>query len=146
MEFITEVTNSGNYAGKETIQLYLSCSGTESEKPEKELKGFAKTRLLAPGEKQNISIRISMQDLAGYVETSASYILEKGKYQFFIGNSSREIIFAGEIQIREDYVIKKCVNRLCVQNCNVEHLQVLSAREGRKKVRMHEKKKKRPMV
>lgn len=64
VEFITEVTNSGNYAGKETIQLYLSCSGTESEKPEKELKGFAKTRLLAPGEKQNISIRISMQDLA----------------------------------------------------------------------------------
>ena len=141
VEFITEVTNSGNYAGKETIQLYLSCSGTESEKPEKELKGFAKTRLLAPGEKQNISIRISMQDLAGYVETSASYILEKGKYQFFIGNSSRETIFAGEIQIREDYIIKKCVNRLCVQNCNVEHLQVLSAREGRKKVRMHEKKK-----
>ncbi|WP_368272808.1 glycoside hydrolase family 3 C-terminal domain-containing protein [Fusicatenibacter saccharivorans] len=141
LEFITEVTNSGNYAGKETIQLYLSCSGTESEKPEKELKGFAKTRLLAPGEKQNISIRISMQDLAGYVETSASYILEKGKYKFFIGNSSRETIFAGEIQIREDYIIKKCVNRLCVQNCNVEHLQVLSAREGRKKVRMHEKKK-----
>ena len=56
-------------------------------------------------------------------------------------NSSRETIFAGEIQIREDYIIKKCVNRLCVQNCNVEHLQVLSAREGRKKVRMHEKKK-----
>lgn len=74
------------------------------------------------------------------------HISWKGKISVFIGNSSRETIFAGEIQIREDYIIKKCVNRLCVQNCNVEHLQVLSAREGRKKVRMHEKKKKRPMV
>lgn len=141
LEFITEVTNTGNYAGKETIQLYVSGTDTKSEKPEKELKGFAKTRLLAPGEMQEISIRIARKDLAGYVEASASYVLEKGNYQFFIGNSSRHVTLAGEIQVKEDRVVKKCSNRLSVQKCNVEHFQILSAREGQKKVRTYEKKK-----
>ena len=49
VEFITEVTNSGNYAGKETIQLYLSCSGTESEKTGKRIKRLCKNETSCSG-------------------------------------------------------------------------------------------------
>lgn len=132
-EIVTEVTNTGNYAGKETVQLYLSCQNTATERPQKELKGFEKTKLLAPGESEEIHIYIERKELAVYVEAKASYILEKGTYCFLIGNTSNKVETAGEIHVDEDLIIKKCTNCLQIQECNVEQLRFLSAKSGEKK-------------
>lgn len=58
--------------------------------PEQELKGFQKTMLLAPGEKEDIKIRIPLRNLASYSENAGGYILSKGDYGVRIGTSSRD--------------------------------------------------------
>ena len=82
------VTNTGNFSGKEVVQVYVSCPEGKLDKPYQDLAGFAKTPLLAPGETQQISVSFSMKDLASYDEEAAAWILEKGNYVIRVGNSS----------------------------------------------------------
>ena len=126
IELITEVTNIGLCAGKETVQVYLSCEGTVSERPLRELKGFEKTKLLEPGEKEEVHIWIPFRELACYVEDQAAHVIEKGNYQFFVGNSSRNTRFADEVRMEEDILMEQCTNRLQVKACNREKLDFLS--------------------
>ena len=63
---------------------------SEMDMPEQELKGFQKTMLLAPGEKEDIKIRIPLRNLASYSENAGGYILSKGDYGVRIGTSSRD--------------------------------------------------------
>lgn len=126
IELIAEVTNTGSCAGKETVQVYLSCEGTVSERPLRELKGFEKTKLLEPGEKEEVHIWIPFRELACYVEDQAAYVIEKGNYQFFVGNSSRNTRFADEVRMEEDILMEQCTNRLQVKACNREKLDFLS--------------------
>lgn len=132
IELVMEVANVGAYAGKETIQAYLSCQDTASERPLQELKGFEKTRLLKPGEREEIHIRIPSRELACYVEGKAAYIIEKGTYRFLAGNSSRNTQLAGEVCIEEDVLTEQCVNRLRIQECNMDQLHFLSKKETKR--------------
>ena len=128
IELIAEVTNTGAYAGKETLQAYLSCQNTASERPLQELKGFEKTKLLEPGEKEELHIWIPLKELACYVEDAAAYVVEKGIYCFYVGNSSRNLQFADKLCIEEDILMEQCAGRLSVKECNKGKLQFLSAR------------------
>lgn len=132
IELVMEVVNVGVCAGKETIQAYLSCQDTVSERPRQELKGFEKTRLLKPGEREELHIRIPSRELACYVEAKAAYIIEKGTYRFLVGNSSRNTQLVGEVCIEEDILTEQCVNRLRIQECNMDQLNFLS-KEKRKR-------------
>lgn len=86
------VTNTGNVAGKEAVQLYVAAPRSERmEKPAKELKGYAKTRLLAPGESQTLTFHIGNYDIASYDETSHSWVAEKGRYDVMFGASVADI-------------------------------------------------------
>lgn len=94
--FVTlTVTNTGEHAGKEVVQLYYSAPQNEITKPAKELCGFAKTKLLQPGETQNICISFEINDMASFDDMGAiarsAYVLEKGKYTLYIGTSVREV-------------------------------------------------------
>lgn len=126
IELIMEITNIGERAGKETIQAYLSCQDAASERPLQELKGFEKTKLLNPGEREEVHIWIPIRELACYVEAKAAYVIEKGTYRFFVGNSSRNTQFAGETCIEEDILMEQCRNRLTIQDCNIDKLDFLS--------------------
>lgn len=126
IELVIEVVNKGLYDGKETVQIYLSCRESASERPRQELKGFEKTKLLEPGEKEELHIWIPMRELACYVETEAAYIIEKGIYSFFAGTSSRNTQFVNEIQVEEDILMEQCANRLQIKECNIEKLDFLS--------------------
>ena len=74
----------------EVVQVYVSAPVSEMDMPEQELKGFQKTMLLAPGEKEDIKIRIPLRNLASYSENAGGYILSKGDYGVRIGTSSRD--------------------------------------------------------
>lgn len=127
-----QVHNTGNCAGKETVQAYLSAV-TKAERPYQELKGFAKTGLLQPGEEQRLEISIPWRELAVYDETSACWILEKGSYLIRLGNSSAETKAAVLLEAAWDVVLERCHNRLGIQACNRGKVSSLS-RSGQRNV------------
>ena len=85
------IKNTGKVAGKEIAQVYVAAPAGNIEKPSHELKGFAKTRELKPGEKQTLTIQIQMRELASFDEANSQWMTEAGQYAFQIGASSRDI-------------------------------------------------------
>lgn len=86
-----EVQNTGKVAGKEVIQLYVSAPGKEMVKPTKELRGFAKTKLLNTGEKELLTLRIPVSDLASFDEFTSSWKVEGGTYLFHVATHAESI-------------------------------------------------------
>ena len=89
----TAVTNVGDCAGKEVVQLYFSAPQGKLGKPARQLAAWQKTRLLAPGETQRVELRFPVSRMASYddlgkVQKSA-YVLEAGEYRFFVGTDVR---------------------------------------------------------
>ena len=74
------VKNTGASAGKDVVEIYVSAPGKDMDKPTKELKGFAKTPLLAPGESEDLEIFLPLESLASYDEKKATWVVEKGRY------------------------------------------------------------------
>ncbi len=107
------VKNIGKYAGKEVVQLYYNPPVGVITKPKFELCAFAKTKLLAPNESQNIVLSFDISSMASYddigdVQKSA-WVMEKGDYKLFIGNSVRntkEIDFT--YSLNENIVTEQC--------------------------------------
>lgn len=86
------VKNTGNYPGKEVVQLYVSAPNAEkTNKPAKELKTFAKTKELQPGESVTVTLTVKASELASYNEKSSSWIVDEGNYAFLLAASSRDI-------------------------------------------------------
>ncbi len=74
------VKNTGNVAGKEVVQLYVSAPNGGLVKPESELKGFAKTRELAPGESETLTIDVDTYALASFNESASQWEAAAGNY------------------------------------------------------------------
>ena len=86
------VTNAGGVAGKEIAQVYVSApKNKQMEKPLKELKAFAKTRLLQPGEQETLRMVIPKKDLASWNETLHQWQTDAGTYTIQVGASSADI-------------------------------------------------------
>ena len=86
------ITNVGNRVGKETAQVYAAApKNKQMEKPVKELKAFAKTRLLQPGESETLQMRIPREKLAFWDEVQHRWIVDGGIYTFMVGASSADI-------------------------------------------------------
>lgn len=86
-----EVKNTGKVAGKEVVQLYVSAPDAAANKPEKELKAFAKTKELKPGEAVVVTLKVNAADLASYDEAASAWVVTPGNYKFLVGASSRDI-------------------------------------------------------
>ena len=87
-----EVKNTGKVAGKEVVQLYVSApDAADANKPEKELKAFAKTKELKPGETTVVTLKVNAADLASYDEAASAWVVTPGNYKFLVGASSRDI-------------------------------------------------------
>jgi len=103
-----KITNTGDkFNGREVAQVYMACPQTGIKKEFKRLAGFKKTKLLKPNESEVVKIAISSKALASYNEEESAWIVEKGEYGIFIGNSSVNNVLAGVIAASEDYVIEK---------------------------------------
>lgn len=106
------VTNTGDYNGKEVVQMYYSAPQGLLQKPARELSAFCKTRMLLPGESQLLTLETAKDSMASYDDLGkifkSSYILEKGDYHFYIGTSVRDVIAL-------DYVMTLNANLLVEQ-------------------------------
>ncbi len=127
LEFV--VKNIGTRMGKEVVQVYLSKYKCKSEQVYQELKGFEKTENIQPEEEKKVYIKIPWEEMATYVEEKASYIIEKGTYFLRIGNSSRKTEPAVEIELKEDILIEKCLNKLMLQPCNQGKISFITTKQ-----------------
>lgn len=91
------VTNTGNRPGKEVAEVYVRAPKGSEDKPVHELKAFAKTRELQPGESETLTMRIDKMDLASFYEKKSAWVVDAGTYTFGVGASSRDI--RGEAQL-----------------------------------------------
>jgi len=86
-----EITNTGSLAGREVVQLYVSAPKSKLEKPEAELRGFGKTKLLKPNQSQVLSFTINPRDLSSFDVESQQWLVEAGSYQIKLAASSTDI-------------------------------------------------------
>lgn len=115
------VTNTGNRAGKEVVQLYYSAPQGLLKKPAKELGTFQKTRMLQPGESHTMVLKLAKSTMASYDDlgkvAKSAYVLEKGAYAFYIGTSVRDVTKAEfEYQVAEDTVVEQLTAKLVPSN------------------------------
>ncbi len=108
-----EVTNTGSvYSGKEVVQVYYSAPQGVLEKPYQELAAYAKTKLLAPGEKQTLTLGFQVTEMASYSEAKAAYVLEPGTYYVRVGGHSRATKVAAALVLEKEVVTEKLANYL----------------------------------
>lgn len=84
------VKNAGKTAGKEVVEVYVSAPGKDMDKPARELKGFAKTRNLAPGEAQTVEITIPYESLASFNEKDSRWQVEGGEYKVMVADNAAD--------------------------------------------------------
>ena len=77
-----EVKNTGSVAGKDVVELFVHAPGKDMDKPERELKAFAKTPLLEPGEAATVALHVTRDSLASWDEEEACWVVESGRYRF----------------------------------------------------------------
>jgi beta-glucosidase-like glycosyl hydrolase len=117
-----KVTNSGStYAGKEVVQVYYSAPAGKLAKPWQELAAYKKTRLLAPGESQELAITYPVKAMASYDEGRAAWVLEAGTYYVRVGTSSRDTAVAAALALDKEAVTEKLSNRLPL-DCQMQEL------------------------
>ena len=110
------VTNTGDtYDGKEVVQLYVSAPNGALCKEYQSLAAFAKTDLLKPGQQETVELVFDLKNLASYREADASYVLEAGDYILRMGNSSRNTMAVGVLQVAQEILVSKHENICPVQ-------------------------------
>lgn len=115
--FCVKVTNIGKFSGKEVVQVYCEQPQGRLGKPARVLCGFAKTKTLAPHESQTVEIKVNYYDVASYDDSGVTgnrfcWVIEKGEYNFLVGNSVRNLTLANTYIQPETEVLCECSQAL----------------------------------
>ncbi len=107
------VTNTGDRAGKEVVQVYMEAPQGVLGKPKRTLIGFAKTDDLEPGKMQSIEFDIpkywmSSYDDCGATKHKSAYVMEAGTYKIYAGSDVRSAELAGEFELKKLDVVTEC--------------------------------------
>ncbi len=86
------IKNTGDREGKEVVELYVAAPDSKAaNKPAKELKAFAKTKSLKPGENETLTLSITADQLASFDETASAWVVAEGEYQFLVAASAADV-------------------------------------------------------
>ncbi len=111
-----KVTNTGDVPGKEVVQLYASAPQGKLGKPARHLLAFRKTKLLAPGECEEITLTAKLTHAASYDDTGAvcksAWVLEKGEYRFYLGTDVRSAGLVHTLTLENDEVVQQLTSHL----------------------------------
>ncbi|BAP32303.1 putative beta-glucosidase [Chryseobacterium sp. StRB126] len=107
LEVTVDVKNTGKFAGKEVVELYLSAPGKNVDKPKSELKAYTKTRELKPGESQRVTLTLDLKNLASFETAKSAWIAEAGNYKVSVGASSLDIKQTAEFSVPKELVVEK---------------------------------------
>ena len=117
-----QVLNTGErYSGMEVAQLYVSAPQSALGREFQSLAAFSKTNVLAPGEKQELTLTFDLTRHALYRQSDASYVLEQGEYLLRLGNSSRHTQLAGAAVLGEEVVISRH-EHICPTQTEIDEL------------------------
>ncbi len=127
------VKNTGNHAGKEVVQVYLSVPADKLDQPYQQLVGYAKTPLLESNAECMLEISFRLSDFASYDEEAESYVLEKGRYIIRVGNSSVDTKTAAVATLEETVTTLKtrnCLGKPDFTDIKSGHFEPASIPEG----------------
>ena len=91
-EVSVTIKNTGDREGKEVVELYVAAPDSKAaNKPAKELKAFAKTKNLKPGESETVTLKVKAADLASFDEAASAWVVAEGEYQFIVAASAQDV-------------------------------------------------------
>ena len=89
---IVKVTNTGTRPGRNVVELFVAAPNSKKlNKPEKELRNYAKTRLLGTGQTETITMTVKAEDLASFNEKASAWKTDAGVYTFLICSSANDV-------------------------------------------------------
>ena len=94
-----DVTNTGSVAGAEVAQLYVSDPSAKVDRPERELKGFAKVRL-DPGQTQHVTLSLDARAFSYWSESAHNWTIDPGKFVVRVGDSSENTPLSADVDVR----------------------------------------------
>ena len=116
------VRNTGIcFSGREVAQVYLSCPQKGGAKEFRRLGGFAKTRLLAPGESEKLTIAIPQKQLASFDGRRGGWVVEEGLYGVWAGSSSADLTLCAQLRVAADTLIE-ATRPVCPLRTDLEEL------------------------
>lgn len=103
-----QVTNKGAVSGKEVVQVYVSApQDGKIAQPYQELRGFGKTKELAAGEGETLTICIPTKSLASFDESRSAYVMEAGDYLVRVGKNSRDTNVAAVLRLDGEVITQQ---------------------------------------
>ncbi len=131
------VKNTGAAAGKEAAQVYVSAPQGQLGKPARVLCGFAKTKLLAPGEEEVLELTIPVSRFASYDDSGVTghkscYVLEEGLYKIYVGNSVR-CTEKANVDGKGGYEVSSCIVTEELEEALAPTKKFLRLKTGRQK-------------
>jgi beta-glucosidase len=123
------ITNQGKMPGKEVVEIYLSAPATNLDKPSEELKAFAKTKLLKPGETQTLKFTLTAADLASFYTDKEAWVADAGRYVVKAGASSTDIRLKSSFNLPNEITVQK-VNKALTPKAGINELKANSKESG----------------
>ena len=117
ISFSINITNTGTVAGAKVVQVYVQKPQGNLGKPIKELVGYKRSDIIAPGATRNVTITVPMNLMASYDDSGCTghkscYVVEAGDYSFWVGENVRDSHNVYSINIGETVVVSECVEAL----------------------------------
>ena len=131
LSFRVTVTNTGSYSGRHTVMLFAEKPCGALGNPARELVAFSKTKELAPGESQELTLTATRYQLSSYDDSGLTghkscYVLQSGTYRFYCGENVRDAQFVGDFLVEEAAVLKQ-LSEVCAP---AQPLAILENRDG----------------
>ena len=111
------VRNVGEYSGKEVVEIYYSAPRGKLTKPKVELAAFGKTKLLAPGESEVLTMSFELADMSSYDDMGeickSAWVMEKGEYKIYAAKSVRDLVYSGYSYVLNEDTVTSRLTELC---------------------------------